>query len=65
MAKRKYANCIGFEENVVLLVKTCFFDSEMRKILIEKTGEKIVYHDRSCSRQGNRPTAYFPPVKLW
>jgi hypothetical protein len=37
---------------VVLAVKTCFFDSEMRKILIEKTTEKIVYHDRFCSRQG-------------
>jgi hypothetical protein len=55
MGSQKYAHCIGFDENVVLAVKTCFFDSEMRKILIEKTAEKIVYHVRSCSRQGNRP----------
>jgi hypothetical protein len=52
MGNQKYTHCTGFDENVVLAVKTCFFDGEMRQILIEKAAEKIVYHDRCCNRQG-------------
>ena len=58
MAGQKFAYCVGFDENVVLAVKTCFFDNEMRKILIEKTAEKIVYHDRCCNRQGREPVLF-------
>ena len=42
--------CKGFEENVVLTVKNCFYEEEMRKILIEKTGDnKVIYYDQLCS----------------
>jgi len=44
-------NCIGFEENIVLAVKECFFEDEIRCILIKKSknGRKVKYHNRSCS----------------
>jgi len=49
MTEPMFLNCRGFDENVVLTVKNCFYEEEMRKILIEKSGEKITYHDRSCT----------------
>eukprot|EP00092_Neocalanus_flemingeri_P004638 GFUD01005001.1.p1 GENE.GFUD01005001.1~~GFUD01005001.1.p1 ORF type:complete len:536 (+),score=114.75 GFUD01005001.1:54-1661(+) len=49
MTEPLFLNCRGFDENVVLTVKNCFYEEEMRKILIEKSGEKITYHDRSCT----------------
>jgi len=49
MTEPLFLNCRGFAENVVLTVKNCFYEEEMRKILIEKNGDKIIYHDRLCS----------------
>jgi len=49
MTEPMFLNCRGFAENVVLTVKNCFYEEEMRKILIEKSGDEIIYHDRLCS----------------
>ena len=49
MTEPLFLACRGFAENVVLTVKNCFYEEEMRKILIEKCGEQITYHDRLCS----------------
>lgn len=49
MTEPMFINCRGFAENVVLTVKNCFYEEEMRKILIEKSGDNITYHDRLCS----------------
>lgn len=44
-------HCAGFEENIVLAVKECFFDDEIRCILIKKTknGRKVKYFSRLCT----------------
>jgi len=44
-------NCAGFEENIVLAVKECFFEDEIRCILIKKTknGKKVKYFNRNCT----------------
>ncbi|XP_023324506.1 zinc finger protein 37 [Eurytemora carolleeae] len=44
-------NCGGFEENIVLAVKECFFEDEIRCILIKKTknGKKVKYFNRNCT----------------
>jgi len=44
-------NCAGFEENIVLAVKECFFEDEIRCILIKKTknGKKVKYFNRHCT----------------
>ena len=44
--------CSGFVESVVLAMKVCFYEEDMRQILIERRSQDIVYHHRACSRQG-------------
>lgn len=33
---------------MVLAVKSCFYDDEMRRLMIKKTEDKVNYHDRRC-----------------
>jgi hypothetical protein len=44
------ATCAGFDENVVLAVKACFLDSEMRCLIILRSSSrnKYIYHSRTC-----------------
>ena len=43
--------CAGFEENIVLAVKECFFEEEIRCILIKRTGneKRVKYFARNCT----------------
>jgi len=43
--------CVGFEESLVLAVKDCFFEEDIKLILIKKTrnGKKVKYHSRNCT----------------
>ena len=50
MSDSFYVKCKGFEENVILTVKNCFIDSDIRQILIEKDVDlRVKYHNRSCA----------------
>ncbi|XP_023349307.1 zinc finger protein 436 isoform X2 [Eurytemora carolleeae] len=42
--------CSGFVESVVLALKVCFYENDMRRILIERSGGSVVYHHRACNR---------------
>jgi len=44
--------CSGFVESVVLALKVCFYENDMRRILIERRGGSVVYHHRACNRLG-------------
>ena len=43
--------CAGFEENIVLAVKECFFEDEIRCILIKQTKneKRVKYFSRTCT----------------
>ncbi|XP_023322078.1 uncharacterized protein LOC111696635 [Eurytemora carolleeae] len=47
----KIRRCIGFDENVVLAIKSCFYDYDMREIWIKQNESKAVYHSRTCREQ--------------
>lgn len=45
----QYIKCIGFQENVVLALKSCFYEGEIRCLRIEKLPDQsAAYHARSC-----------------
>eukprot|EP00092_Neocalanus_flemingeri_P018706 GFUD01020261.1.p1 GENE.GFUD01020261.1~~GFUD01020261.1.p1 ORF type:complete len:612 (+),score=147.58 GFUD01020261.1:59-1894(+) len=45
-----FLKCVGFQENVVLALKSCFYEEEIRCLMIEKLHDKTaVYHARSCT----------------
>ena len=41
--------CAGFEESLVLAVKDCFLESDMREILIERSGGGVMFFSRLCT----------------
>ena len=47
--------CGGFEENIVLAVKECFFEDEIRCILIKRTQheKRVKYFARNCTNFAN------------
>lgn len=48
--KRLRYPCAGFQENVVLALKSCFYEEEIRCLRIEKLPDQpAVYHARTCT----------------
>lgn len=43
--------CLGFEEDLVLSVKDCFLEGDLRKILMVKCGPGVRFYSRGCSRE--------------
>lgn len=48
---REARACAGFEENLVLAVKDCFLEWELRELLIVEGGAGVQYHSRACGGQ--------------
>jgi len=50
MAEPLFLKCVGFQENVVLARKSCFYEEEIRCLMIERLSDKTaVYHARACT----------------
>ena len=41
--------CAGFDESLVLAVKDCFLESDMREILIGRVGVGVMFFSRQCT----------------
>jgi len=54
----KEIKCIGFPEQVVLAVKSCFYETDMKQLIIEKDNDRIVYHHRLCSKTVERAESF-------
>jgi len=43
------SSCRGFQENIILAVKSCFYEHEIRCLLINGGEDGVVYHNRNCT----------------
>ena len=59
---REAKACAGFEENLVLAVKDCFLEWELREMLIVEGGAGVQYHSRGCGGQVPEAGGSAPPV---